>query len=195
MKPFLLFLFSNFLCLLVFSQAGDFIVVKKHNGRTVKSFFSGLPISLQTESRSWVDGYITDIRNDSVFVKEYDVRQTPTIWGVNVLDTAGSYIVGVHYREIRQIIVKERGGGFGFVTNGAIFMIGGLGYAFLNVVNGAYLHGSITDSKNMRSLGIALGVAGAGFILNRISHHSNKHWRYIIEYIHMRDVKKQLRGF
>ena len=194
MKPFLLFLLSHFFCLLAFSQASDFIVVKKHD-RTVKSYFPGLPIALQTTSYSWVNGWITAIRNDSVFIKEYDVRQVPTIWGTTTTDTAGTYIVGVHYKEIQRIEFDEKGGGFGFVTNGAIFMIGGLGYAFLNVVNGQYLHESITDSKNMTSLGIALGVAAAGFILNRISHAKNKKWRYAIEYVRMNDVKKQLRGF
>ena len=194
MKPFLLFLLSNLVCLLVFSQASDFIVVRKHD-RTVKSYFPGLPITLETESNSWVSGWITAIRNDSVFVKEYDVRQVPTTWGVMVLDTAGSYIVGVHYKEIKRIEFDERGQAFGYVKNGAIFMIGGLGYALLNVVNGQYLHESITDSKNMRSLGIALGVAGAGFVLNRIEHHKNRRWKYVVEYIRMNDVKKQLRGF
>ena len=194
MKPFLLFLLSHFFCVLVFSQASDFIVVKKHD-RTVKSYFPGLPIALQTTSFSWVNGWITAIRNDSIFIKEYDVRQVPTIWGTTTTDTAGTYIVGVHYKEIERIEFNEKGGGFGFVTNGAIFMIGGLGYAFLNVVNGQYLHESITDSKNMTSLGIALGVAAAGFILNRISHAKNKKWRYAIEYVRMNDVKKQLRGF
>jgi len=194
MKPFLLFLLSHLVCLLAFSQASDFIVVKKHD-RTVKSYFPGLPITLETESNSWVNGWITAIHHDSVFIKQYDVRQVPTTWGVMVLDTAGSYIVGVDYKEIKRIEFDERGQSFGYVKNGAIFMIGGLGYALLNVVNGQYLHESITDSKNMRSLGIALGVAGAGFILNRIEHHKNRRWKYVIEYIRMNDVKKQLRGF
>lgn len=194
MKPFLFILLFHLLCLSAFSQATDFIVVKKHN-RTVKSFFPGLPIALQTESFTWVNGWITDIRNDSVFIKQFDVRQVPTIWGTLVTDTAGSYIVGVYHKEIKRIEFDEKGGGFGFVTNGTIFMIGGVGYAVLNVVNGQYLHESITDSKNMTSLGIALGVAAGGFILNRIQHYKNKRWKYTIEYIRMTDVKKQLRGF
>lgn len=194
MKPFLFILLFSFTGSLAFSQATDFIVVKKHD-RTVKSYFPGLPISLQTTSYSWVGGWITDIRHDSVFIKEYDVRRVPTIWGTVALDTAGTYIVGVHYKEIKEIAFDEKGGGFGYVSNGAIFMIGGLGYALLNVVNGQYLHESITDSKNMTSLGIALGVAAGGFVLNRIQHHKNKRWKYTIEYVRMTDVKKQLRGF
>ena len=180
---------------MAFSQASDFIVVKKHNGRTAKSFFPGLPIALQTESYTWVNGWITAIRHDSIFVKQFDVRQVPTVWGTLVADTAGSYIIGVHYKEIKRIEFDEKGGGFGFITNGTIFMIGGVGYAVLNVVNGQYLHESITDSKNMTSLGIALGVAAGGFVLNRIQHYKNKRWKYTIEYIRMNDVKKQLRGF
>ncbi|HEY4150083.1 MAG TPA: hypothetical protein VGM41_14185 [Chitinophagaceae bacterium] len=195
MKPFLLVLLSCLCYSLVFPQASDFIVVKKHNNRTIKSFFTGLPITLETTYESVVSGYITDIRNDSVFVKEYDVKTVPTMWGVTMLDTASSYIVGVHYKEIKKIDVGENDGAFQYVTNGTIFLIGGVGYGLLNVVNGAYLHESITDSKNARSLSIAGGVAVFGFILNRIAHHKNKYWKYVIEYVHMKDVKKQLRGF
>jgi hypothetical protein len=195
MKPFLFILLSSFVSSLAFSQATDFIVVKKHNNRTVKSYFTGLPIALQTESYTWVNGWITDIRHDSIFVKQYDIRQVPTIWGTLMIDTAGSYNVGVYYKEIRRIEFDEKGSRFGFITNGTIFMIGGVTYAVLNVVNGRYLHESITDSKNMTTLGIALGVAAGGFILNRIQHHKNKRWKYEIEYIRMTDVKKQLRGF
>ncbi|MBS1565629.1 MAG: hypothetical protein JST39_14665, partial [Bacteroidetes bacterium] len=106
-----------------------------------------------------------------------------------------SYIDGIYYKEIKQIIFDEKGSGWEFVKNGAIFMIGGGLYALLNVVNGKYLHESITDSKNLTTLGIAGGVVATGFILNRIHHYKVKHWKYKIEYVRMTDVKKQLRGF
>ena len=76
-------------------------------------------------------------------------------------------------------------------------MIGGLGYAVLNVVNGKYLDESITSDENLKSLGIALGVAGAGFIMNRIYHHNKKKGKkYKIIYVRMTEEEmKKLRGF
>jgi len=62
----------------------------------------------------------------------------------------------------------------------------------LNVINGAYLHQSVTSSKNLTSLGIAAGAVGTGVLINYLSRRSKK---YHVEYIHMNDVKKHLRGF
>jgi hypothetical protein len=176
-----------------FSQASDFLVVKKKNNRTLKTYFPGLPITFEMVNKAWVDGYVMAIRNDSVFVKEYDVRSVPTIWGVSMLDTAGTYVVAVHYTDIGRMVFDKKPPPFSFITDGTILMIGGLGYGVLNVVNGKYLHEPITDKDNIKSLGIALGVAGAGFVLHKISKGRGK--KQIIEYVRMNDVKKQLRGF
>jgi hypothetical protein len=175
----------------IFSQASDFISVKKRNNRTIKTFFPGVPILFVTTYKRPVNGLITDIRHDSVFVKEWDVRTVPTIFGVTVLDTAGFYITGFHYKEIATIDVSDRTK-FQQVTVGRILIIGGIGYTVLNVVNGAYLHEPITDSKNLKNLGIAAGAVGTGLLVNYLNRHRRK---YVIEYIHMDEVKKQLRGF
>jgi hypothetical protein len=175
----------------IFSQASDFITVKKHNNRTIKTFFPGVPISFVTVYKRPVNGTITDIRHDSIFVKEWDVRVVPTTFGVTVLDTAGVYITGFHYKEIETIDVSDRTQ-FQQVTAGRILIIGGIGYTALNIINGAYLHEPITDSKNLKNLGIAAGAVGTGLLINYLSRHRRK---YLIEYIRMDEVKKQLRGF
>lgn len=179
----------------VFSQqqASDFIVVKKKNNRTIKTYFPGLPITFEMVNTAWVDGYITAIRNDTVFVKEYDIRSVPTIWGVNTLDTAGSYLVAVYVKDIKRILVDQKTPAFSYITDGTILMIGGIGYGLLNVINGAYLHEPITSKENIKSLGIALGAAGVGFALKKITRNARK--KQVIEYVRMNDVKKQLRGF
>ena len=55
-----------------FSQASDFITVKKRNNRTIKTFFPGVHISFETYDKRYANGLITAIRNDSVFVKEWE---------------------------------------------------------------------------------------------------------------------------
>ena len=175
----------------IFSQASDFITVKKRNGRTIKTFFPGVPITFETTDKRPVSGLITAIRNDSIFVKEWDIRPMINSIGIPVTDTLGSYLSGFHYKEMGKVEVSDRMR-FQQVTPGRILIIGGTGYALLNVINGAYLHQSVTSSKNLTSLGIAAGAVGLGLILNYITKHANK---YHIEYVHMNDVKKQLRGF
>ncbi len=193
MKYLFVILFFLLPPLTVFSQASDFITVKKRNNRTLKTYFPGVPITFETFDKRFVEGYITSIHNDSVFVRVYDVRTVGTIWGVTQLDTAGSFIAGVHYKEINKVYFDTKRKAFSFISDGTIFMIGGGGYALLNVINGAYLHESVTSSKNLGKLGIAAGVAATGFVMHKLKARDRKNYR--IEYVHMNDVKKQLRGF
>ena len=174
-----------------FSQASDFITVKKRNNRTLKTFFPGVHISFETNDKRQASGLITAIRNDSIFVKEWDIRPMLNSLGIPVTDTLGAYLSGFHYREIAKVEVSDRMK-LQQLTPGRILIIGGTGYALLNVINGAYLHESITSSKNLKSLGIAAGAVGTGFLINYLVRHGNK---YHVEYVHMNEVKKQLRGF
>jgi len=174
-----------------FSQASDFIVVKKRNGRTVKTFFPGLPISFATVDKRQASGLIEAIRNDSIFVKEWDIRPTINSFGIPVTDTVAVYLAGFHYKEIGVVDVSDRMG-MQQVTPARLLIIGGSGYIALNLINGAYQHQSVTSSKNLTSLGIAAGAITAGLLVNYISRHKNK---FHVEYVHMNETKKQLRGF
>lgn len=174
-----------------FSQASDFISVKKRNNRTLRTFFPGVQISFETFDKRQVSGLITAIRNDSVFVKEWDVRPMLNSLGIPVTDTLGTYLSGFHYKEINKVEVSDRMK-LQQLTPGRILIIGGTGYALLNVINGAYLHQSVTSSKNLTSLGIAAGAVGAGFLTNYLVKRGN---RYHVEYIRMNEVQKKLRAF
>jgi hypothetical protein len=188
----------NFLFITVsgIAQASDFISIRKKNNRTVKTYFPGVVITFQTTFFKMVEGQIVQIKNDSVFVKQWDIRIVPTNLGVTVVDTAGSYITSVHYKEIKVVYWDKRKKLHEYLTNGSLLMIGGTGYAALNVINGAYLNEPITDSRNLRSLGIALGAAGTGYLLSRLNGKEAKFERkYRVHYIRMNEKKKQLRGF
>jgi hypothetical protein len=174
----------------VFSQASDFIVVKKRNNRTVKTFFPGLPISFETVDKRQASGMIEAIRHDSIFVKEWDIRPMLNSFGIPVVDTVAVYLSGFHYKEIGKVDVSDRMK-LQALTPGRILIIGGSGYIFLNVINGAIQHQSVSSKKNMTSLGIAAGAVVAGVLTNYIVKHKNK---YHVEYVHMNEVKK-LRGF
>lgn len=173
-----------------FSQASDFISVKKRNNRTLKTFFPGVHISFETFDKRQVSGLITSIRNDSVFVKEWDVRPMINGLGIPITDTVGAYLSGFHYREIKKVEVSDRMK-LQQLTPGRILIIGGTGYALLNVINGAYLHQSVTSAKNLTSLGIAAGAVGAGLLTNYLVKRGN---RYHVEYIRMNEVQKRLKG-
>ena len=173
-----------------FSQTSDFITVKKRNNRTVKTFFPGVPVSFVTFDKRAVSGLIAAIRNDSIFVSQLDIRPMVNSLGIPLIDTLGEYRNGYDFKEIAIIDVSGRMK-FQQVAPGAILILGGTGYILLNVINGGYLHESITSSKNLTSLGIAAGAIGTGLLINFLIKHSNK---YHIEYVNMNEVKKQLHG-
>ena len=167
------------------AQVSDFITVKKRNNLTVRSYFPGSPIVCQTTYGQYFNGYVEAVRNDSVFIKQYDIRSVPSMWGVSKIDTTGSYITGIHYREI-QMMIYQRRQSFGFIRSGTIFIIGGLGYAGLNLINGQYLNEPNGSKENRKKLGIALGVAGGGFLLKYLNNRSQRnHKKYRVEYIRM----------
>src|SRR5438874_4204163 len=100
----LLVLFS----LSAFSQASDFVTVKKKNNRTYATYFPGSAINCMTLEGYYLHGVVDTVRNDSVFVRQYDIRLTPTVFGVNRIDTMGTYVLGIHYKEIDVVVVPRK---------------------------------------------------------------------------------------
>jgi len=189
----IILLISFAFCTMMASAQSDFIVVKKRNNRTVKTFMPGSPITITTFQDYTLSGPVDTIRDDSIFVRMYNIRVMPTQFGTTIIDTAGSNVRGVHYKDIQKIDVGKKES-FVFVKNGTLFMVAGLGYIVLNLINGAYLH----EPPSGGSIAIAGGVAAVGFIMNRIYHSRKKHGKlYKIEYIHMNDtnVQKARKGF
>ncbi|MDE3247418.1 MAG: hypothetical protein KGO82_02080 [Bacteroidota bacterium] len=164
-----------------FAQASDFISVKKKNNRTVKTYFPGLRIQFTTEYGREVNGIIESIHSDTVFVREWDTRLGGGYFGLPRIDTVGVYLTGYYYKEIKSVTVKDRSGSLALLP-GRILMIGGTGYAVLNLINAGYLHESVGDSKNLRRLGIAGAAVVTGFVANKLLRIKSK---LRIEYVHM----------
>ena len=145
----------------------DMVVLRNRQNRTIKSFFSGIPITFGDKTGQVVQGVIKRVYNDSIFIQQYDIRRAATMWGTPVQDTIGTYFIKFHPNEIvwiakpRQIASSIR--------NGSAFMIGGAGYAVLHVLNAAYL-GQPVLWPNMA---IAGGVVAAGYLLKML--HSDRY--------------------
>lgn len=183
----LLLLFSCcFPVILLQAQGSDIISVRKANGRVIKSFISGVPITFYTRNNTLVQGTIREIRNDSVLINSYAIRIVPTHLGVTMVDTAARWVDAVHYRDIKNIEVFRRRR---FVRGkiGRLLIIGGAGYLVLNLFNGKYLNQPITEKENLRSLGAAAAALGSGIIIQKflpVNRFSRK--RHQIVYITLR---------
>lgn len=178
MKQFLLFILLVFVSDLVFSQQSDFIVLKKRNNRTLRTYYPGAFISAVTLTNFQVNGFIKDIRNDSVIIEQQEKQLFATDYG-SVLDTL-VYTIVIDYREIKQFnYQKNQGwggnnGGFVQVALPKIMMIGGVGFIVLELVNTAYRGDSLDDKKKWGAIGIAAGVAAAGFLLQKAQKRDKK---------------------
>jgi len=140
----------------------DMVVLKDRSGRTVKSFFAGIPIGFGTTSGKYVDGIIKKVERDSIFIQHYDIRRAMTMWGTQVQDTVSIYWTAYHPNEIAWL--RKPAAKFEFVRNGMIFMIGGVGYALLHAINAAYLDQPVVWG----TMGIAAGIAAGGYIMFKL---------------------------
>lgn len=96
------FYFCFFLCLILFysgdAQPSDILLLKKHD-HTLRTFFPGNQIAFSTAT-GYFSGYIESIRNDSLFLVQYDIRQIPNNLGFYFLDTVGIYPFNFNYKQI-----------------------------------------------------------------------------------------------
>jgi len=105
-----------------FCQSSDVLLLKKHN-KTIRRYFAGTEIELTTTTGAYINGTITQIKNDSLFLKVFVIRQTPTQLGVYVLDTLTTYYYTYHYNQIKAI--GKSGKGFDVSASAATLMGGG----------------------------------------------------------------------
>lgn len=190
------YLFTMVLLLMVqlsYGQQSDYIVLKKRNNRTVKTYFTGTFISGKTYGGFVINGIIKDIRNDTIFIQQQDVYQIPTQFGVPALDTV-VYTTGIFFREIKQFYFSDHTGiggaprrkSFGEVQLPKLLILGGAGYVVLELVNTAYRQEPISDRDKLTGLGIAAGLAAIGFTWQQLKNQSNKAGgQYRVVYVNM----------
>ncbi len=160
MKQLLLltFLFTSFD---IIAQPSDFILLKKKD-RTISTFFSGGTIHFTSVNGTYIDANITSIKNDTLYLQEYIVRQMPTQLGVYILDTS-YYYAQFHYNQIKAI--GKTGRRFDWSGSGAALMGGGI---VLTVASGVVF---LIDNKKFSPelLGAAVALTGIGYLLTKQS--------------------------
>ena len=177
-----------------FSQQSDFLVLKKRNNRTIKTYYTGAFLSAETHNGFRINGFITDIRNDSVFFRQEERQQVGTDFGTT-LDTV-TYHMAVDYREIKRFNYSNKyvwGGKKGFVQVALpkIMMIGGVGYIILETVNTIYRKESFNDDGKLLSMGIAAGVALGGYLIQYFQDRGkDAGGKYKVVYVKAADLKK-----
>ena len=160
MKQVLLII-SLFITVQSIAQQSDFILFKKKD-KTIATYFTGTDIKFTDNSGAYIEGNITAIKNDSIFLKEYVIRQLPTQLGVYILDTTYYYYQN-NYNQIKSI--GKSGRHFDWGASGSVLMAGGI---LLTVASGVvYLADNSKFSPEL--LIAAVGLTGVGYLLSKQS--------------------------
>ena len=128
-----------------FAQSSDVILLKRHK-KTINRYFSGTDIALTTNTGVYLNAQIVKIKNDSLFLRQFDIRQVPTQLGVFILDTVATYYYKYHYNQIKAI--GKTGRRFNLSGSGASLLGGGI---LLTLASGVvFLVDSISMQKAWR---------------------------------------------
>jgi len=164
MKPFLLFL-----CLLpVFIQAqSDDIMVLKRNGANLRTYTTGLSLTMETIYDQWFDGTITAIRNDSVFLNglPFDIKEI-------------------------SAIRRERTG-LNYGLDGSVLMAAGGAAIIIAGVNGILQSSNFSQWYSPTYLIVSGSFLIGGFLLRHA--HFKKYYlgkKYTLEYLALNPNKK-----
>jgi hypothetical protein len=186
--PILLITFS----LIASAQPSDYIVLKKKNNRTLKTYFPGTFLSAVTYTGFTLNGVIKQIKNDSVFIEQFDVRQVPTQFGVPALDTV-VYTIRLHYQEIAKYLYTTNRSGSRRTGGGLlpqIMIVGGIGFIVLEVVNTLYRGESLSDGNKLTVMAIAAGIAATGFLWKHLQNRGDRTTKkYTAVYVRMSGKK------
>jgi hypothetical protein len=194
MKPIILTLFLLSLACIAFPQHSDFIILKKKNNRTVKTYAEGSFLSARMNNGFDVHGYITAIRNDSVYLRQQDIKMFGTEFG-SALDTL-YYAVGFDYRQILRYNIKDgdqfgRPTGFSVLSAPGLMVVGGVGFLILETVNTIYRKESFSDNNRLLTMGIAAGVAAAGYFWGKAQNNKeNKKNKLQVVYVKAGSILK-----
>lgn len=177
MKQTILFILLLAITKVTLSQTSDFVVLKKRNNRTIKTYYPGAFISAHTYNGFSVNGFIKEIRNDSLIILQQETRLVGTEFG-SALDTM-SYTIGVDYHEIKTFHYTGdyswgRKRGFAQITLPKLMKIGGVGFIVLELINSSYRKESISENNKVVPLAIAAGVAATGFAITYFQNKSDK---------------------
>lgn len=183
MNRILLILFL-LICSQTFGQPSDVILLKKNN-KTIKRFFAGTDIDLTTTTGAHINANIIKIKNDSLFLKQFVIRQIPTQLGVYILDTITTYYYKYHYNQVKAI--DNTGRRFDLSASAASLLGGG---ALLTLANGVVFLADrkkfsstlMIASATLATIGLVMAkTGGKGMIIGK---------KYTLVYMGISDNKK-----
>ena len=160
MKP-AIFIISFFIGQHLFCQSADFILFKK-NHKTIGTYYAGNSIAFTNQQGNYIEALITQIKNDTLFLRQFVVQQIPTNLGVYILDTVASYRYQYHYNQIKAI--GKPGSKFNVSASAATLMGGGI----LLTVASAVVYFADREKFSPQLMIGGTALAAVGYLMARL---------------------------
>ena len=142
----------------------DLLLLRKHN-KTIRQFYPDMNIDFYVDGKQLISGQIASIKNDSLYLNQFDVRRGFTEWGSFYYDTITTYHLAFAFKDVIGFPSMARSSSVSLPT---LMMVGATGFAALNVINSVTQKEKLGGEKNLQRLGTAAGVFAVGYIWKKI---------------------------
>jgi hypothetical protein len=150
----------------------------KKKNKILENYWKGSIIAFQTKDKQWQKGEITQIQNDSFYIRPMIIQYNSFRIDTFYYNIPGFSISDVYAMPKRGVLIDYKNGKFRiimsaghqhwyWIKSGWIFRAGAVGYAGLNVANGL-IKNDLSFSEQKTQLGIAGAVFLGGVILHRV---------------------------
>lgn len=166
---------------LLSNAQGDMLLLKKKS-KVVRSYFSGSSIYFDN-GFGMKQAQISRMKNDSLFLVQYQIRRVVTTSGFAFPDTLGTYGFTVAYRDIDALAEMKHG--WDWQTSGAALFGGGAVVTTAGLLTWVF---SKKDTRYYARPGLVISAAaltGVGYLLMQVSpaHKWKIGRKYSLQYI------------
>jgi hypothetical protein len=147
-------------------QASCDILLLRKGTKVLEKYFAERPITFYTTDGMPVSGKINCIKNDSIYLVNYQVRRVQTAEGGIRMDTTGKYRLNFSIANIGSF-PAGRQPGKNIVTDGTLLVLAGAGYLVLNIINTTREGDPPFGSENLPNVLAASGAVITGFLLKK----------------------------
>ena len=163
MKTALTLLFLLFVISTASGQNNILLLQKKQ--KTIRQFYAGRFISLETVNQSAAEGLVTRVTSDSIYIRYFEITQSFTDYGGVYFDTSFRYTTAIHVRDVGAIVIEKKNSNR--KRNGSILMVAGAGVMVLGAVNGLYRGDPPKDWYKPSGYITAAALIATGYFLSK----------------------------
>ena len=155
------------------AQNSDILLLQKHH-KTVSTWLRGYTFNFYTTDHSFVSAVIDSVKNDSLYLAQYQVNTHTNLMGMVTTDTVKKYILLFSLADIGSVPANRRRSNV--LGNGTIFLVAGGAYLALNVINTIADGDPVFGEDNLSHLALGASLLGIG-IIQRLIHHRTDEYR------------------